>query len=83
MKSSPLLGPFGDSEFWEFSLLKIYIALSYLNFKFFESTTLGSPKYAICMLSFSLIEIRDSLLYRNYIVYNDFGGCIEFISKVM
>ena len=23
MKSSPLLGPFGDSEFWEFSLLKI------------------------------------------------------------
>ena len=23
MKSSPLVGPFGDSEFWEFSLLKI------------------------------------------------------------
>ena len=23
MKSSPLLGPFGNSEFWEFSLLKI------------------------------------------------------------
>ena len=23
MKSSPLLGPFGDSEFWGFSLLKI------------------------------------------------------------
>ena len=23
MKSSPHLGPFGDSEFWEFSLLKI------------------------------------------------------------
>jgi hypothetical protein len=25
MKSSPLLGPFGDSEFWGFSLLKIKI----------------------------------------------------------
>ena len=25
MKSSPLLGPFGDLEFWEFSLLKIWI----------------------------------------------------------
>ena len=25
MKSSPLLGPFVDSEFWGFSLLKIYI----------------------------------------------------------
>ena len=24
MKSSPLLGPFGDSEFWEFSLFKVY-----------------------------------------------------------
>jgi hypothetical protein len=23
MKSSPLLGPIGDSEFWEFSLLKM------------------------------------------------------------
>ena len=25
MKSSPLLGPFGDSEFWGFSLLKVKI----------------------------------------------------------
>jgi hypothetical protein len=25
MKSSPLLGPFDDSEFWGFSLLKIQI----------------------------------------------------------
>ena len=25
MKSTPLIGPFGDSEFWGFSLLKIEI----------------------------------------------------------
>ncbi len=33
MKSSPLLGPFGDSEFWEFSLLKIQIGWEILCFK--------------------------------------------------
>ena len=33
MKSSPLLRPFGDSEFWEFSLLKIQIGREILCFK--------------------------------------------------
>ena len=33
MKSSPLLGPFCGSEFWGFSLLKIYIGWVFLCFK--------------------------------------------------
>ena len=33
MKSNPLLGPFGDSEFLEFSLLKIWIGWEILCFK--------------------------------------------------
>ena len=33
MNSSPLLGPFGDSEFWEFSLLKIWTGWEILCFK--------------------------------------------------